>query len=168
MEIILNIIVLLFEVLYYSLFMKYARGEGRTYKYFILFVIFSIVSIFLDKQLLINYILICLIIQYGLKYIVGLKTSLYDLLAIIAMFIFKITIEIPIYSILSFFINGTITTIIFEIIKIFLIYILRHKINIIYNTMKIKWNANSFYIRYIFTILLYIYVIISCLFLILR
>ena len=39
----LNILVLIFEVLYYSMFMYYAKGEGKFWKYILLF---SIVSIF--------------------------------------------------------------------------------------------------------------------------
>ena len=168
MEIILNIIILLFEVLYYSLFMKYARKDGKFYRYLILFVLFSITSIFLDKQCFISYMIIFLFILYGLKYIVRLKTSLYDLFIIITMFIIKVIIEIPVYLILSLFINGVLATFIFELIKIALVFLFKKHITKLYEKLRIKWNNNNFYVRYIFTILLYIYVIISCLFLILR
>lgn len=168
MEIILNIIVLLFEVFYYSLFMKYARGEGKLYRYLILFVLFSIISIFLDKQCVISYMIIFLFIQYGLKYIVRLKTSLYDLFVIITMFIIKVIIEIPVYTMLSLCINGVLATFIFELIKVTLVFLFKKHITKLYEKLRIKWNNNNFYVRYTFTILLYIYVIISCLFLILR
>ena len=74
----LNIIVILLEIIYYSLFMKYSRKEGKFYKYILLFLLFSFITIFVDKRFLINYVLIFLFILYGLKYIVKLNHNKYN------------------------------------------------------------------------------------------
>lgn len=168
MKIILNIIVLIFEVLYYSMFMKFARKEGKFSRYLLLFVLFSIVSIFLDKKFMINYVIIILMILYGLKYIVKLKISLYDMLIIIIMMFVKTMIEIPLFYILTIIFSGVISTILFQLFKLLFVYVIRNKINLAYNYLKLKWNNNNFYIRYIFSVLMFAYVIVSCLFLILR
>lgn len=164
----LNVIVLILEILFYSLFMKYSRKEGNIIRYLILFTLFSFISVFLSKQFFINYILIFLFILYGLKYIVKLKVSLYDLLVIIIMFAFKIIIEIPLYYIMTIVINGVLATMIFQSLKILIVFLLRNKLSKMYIKLKNKWDNNNFYIRYIFTILLYVYIIFSCIFLILR
>lgn len=164
----LNILVVLLEILYFVFFMKFNRKEGSLFRYFLLFTLFSFVSVFLSKQLFINYILIFLFILYGLKYIVKLKVSLYDLLIIIIMFAFKIVIEIPLYYLMTIFINGIVATIIFQCLKLGIVFLLRNKLDKMYKLLKKKWDNNNFYIRYIFTISLYGYIIFSCIFLILR
>ena len=171
MRLILNIIVLIFEILYYSLFMKYARREGKFWKYLILFILFSIITIFVDKRFFINYVLIFLFILYGIKYIVNLKITLYDLLFIIIMFISKLIIETPM-SICAYilFKNIYISAIIVSFIKISTLFIInkKFKISIIYSKLQKLWNNNNFYIRYVFSILMFIYVIFSCAFLIIE
>lgn len=169
--ILLNIIVLAFEVLYYSLFMKFARKEGKMYRYILLFILFSIITLFLNKRFIINYIFIFLIILYGIKYIVRIKTTLYDLLIIIIMFIGKVIIEIPTSMIMyNLFKNIYLSAILVSIVKILLLIIINNKFNLnsIYKKLHKIWNENNFYIRYIFCIFMFTYVIVSCIFLIIN
>ena len=56
MNLILNIIVLIFEVLYYALFMKFARKEERLYKYILAFILGTIVVALLDGIKVIAYV----------------------------------------------------------------------------------------------------------------
>ena len=84
---VLNIIVLIFEVLYYSLFMKYSRPEGKYYRYLILFTLITIIGLVIGTSNLISYLLLILMILYGIKYIVKIKISLYDMLVILIMFV---------------------------------------------------------------------------------
>lgn len=168
MGLFLNIVILILETLYYSMFMKFSRREGKFPRYLLLFALFSIISLFLDKSFMLNYVLIFLVILYGLKYIVRISISLYDLLFIIIMFLIKIIIEIPFYYLFVLLLNGVTSTLLFQSIKVLLVYIFRNKLPIIYKQLNEKWKNNNFYIRYIFTILLFTYVIVSCLFLILR
>lgn len=168
MGLFLNVVILILETLYYSVFMKISRREGKFSRYLLLFTLFSIISLFLDKSFMLNYVLIFLVILYGLKYIVRISISLYDLLFIIIMFLIKIIIEIPFYYLFTLLLNGVVSTLLFQSIKVLLVYTFRNKLPIIYKQLNEKWENNNFYIRYIFTILLFTYVIVSCLFLILR
>lgn len=168
MGLFLNVVILILETLYYSVFMKISRREGKFSRYLLLFTLFSIISLFLNKNFMLNYVLIFLVILYGLKYIVRISISLYDLLFIIIMFLIKIVIEIPFYYLFVLLLNGVTSTLLFQSIKVLLVYIFRNKLPIIYKQLNEKWKNNNFYIRYIFTILLFTYVIVSCLFLILR
>lgn len=169
MEFILNIIVLVFEVLYYSLFMKLSRKDGKFYRYILLFILFSIITLFLNKQFIGNYLIIFLLIVYGMKYIVKLKISLYDLLFVMIMFIFKVVIETPLFVLFyKLLTNKYIISIIISVIKILMIIFINkiYGIDNIYKKLNKLWKNNNFYIRYIFTILLFIYVILSFVFLV--
>lgn len=168
MGLFLNVVILILETLYYSVFMKISRREGKLSRYLLLFTLFSIIGLFLDKSFMLNYVLIFLVILYGLKYIVRISISLYDLLFIIIMFLIKIIIEIPFYYLFTLLLNGVVSTLLFQSIKVLLVYTFRNKLPIIYKQLNEKWENNNFYIRYIFTILLFTYVIVSCLFLMLR
>lgn len=167
MEIILNIIVLLFEVLYYSLFMKYARKEGKFYRYLILFVLITIIGLLIGTNEFMSYMFLILIILLGLKYIIRIKTTLFDCLIILLMILLKVVIEtifyMPLHTILDIYRIG----VLYSIFKIITVISLRNKIYSFINKLRTKWNANNFYIRYTFSILTFIYVIISCIFIIL-
>lgn len=167
MEIILNIIVLLFEVLYYSLFMRYARKEGKFYRYLILFMLITIIGLLIGTNGFISYMFLILMILFGLKYIIRIKTTLFDCLIILLMILLKVVIEtvfyIPFHTVLDIYKIG----ILYSIFKIIIIISLKNKIYNFVNKLKIKWNANNFYIRYTFSILTFIYVITSCIFIIL-
>lgn len=168
MNVIFNIIVLLFEVLYYALFMKFARKEGNLWRYLLLFIINSFVISLCSNIQLPIYLLFIFITLFGFKYIVKTKTSLYDVIFILVMLLLKIVIEFSLYTffngILSFSIISA--TLIFEIAKIIILFSLKNKLHKIYSKLKYKWDNNNFYIRYLFSTILYSYVIITLLLLI--
>lgn len=157
-----NIIVLLFEVLYYSMFMKFARNEGKFWKYLLLFSLISIIGIFIGTDNLLSYLILVLLMLYGLKFIVNIKTSLYDMLWIILMLFLKIVLEFTI-SMAVYYLCGNfiILTILIAVIKIIVVLLLKGILNKIYLSLKTKWDKNNFYIRYIFSCLSIIYVIIT-------
>ena len=166
---ILNIIVLIFEVLYYSLFMYYSKNEGKLSRYILLFSLITIFFCFVSTSNLYSYLFLILLMLYGLKYIVKLKISLYDMLVIFEMLLLKIIIETPIYIILKIFTeNNFILTLPSSIIKIMLLYIFRENLKNMYVKFKKLWDNNNFYIRYIFTTLMFLFVIFSCVFLIVK
>lgn len=163
MSLLMNIIVLIFEVLYYALFMKFARKEGKFSRYVLLFTLISLVLYIIGTQELYSYILLILMMVYGMKYVVKTKISLYDMLVVIIMLFVNIIIQLPIY-IIFFNILGMshfITTLIFEIAKLLFVFILNTNMNIYYNKMKKLWDNNNFYIRYIFSCFVFIYFIIT-------
>ena len=163
MNLILNIIVLIFEVLYYALFMKFARKEGKFSRYLLLFSAITIFFYFVGANQIYSYLLLILMMLYGIKYIVKIKTSLYEMCLITIMLLSKLIIEfgamIIFYSILGF--NHLITTLIFGFLKLFLIIIFKNNIYLLNSKLKKLWNNNNFYIRYFFSIFFYIYVIVS-------
>ena len=167
MEVFLNIIIMILEIVYYTIFMKSARKEGNIKRYFLLFSLFTIITIFINRRFLINYLLIFFLILYGLKYIVKLKITLFDLFFIILMFMSKVIIEMPL-SLLSYSIveNIYIASTMVGILKVIIVWLFNGYIEQIYEIMQMLWINNNFYIRYLFSIALFIYVILSSIFLI--
>ena len=164
-----NIIVLLFEVLYYSMFMKFARNEGKFWKYLLLFSLITIVLLFVGTYNLYAYLVFVVIALYGLKYIVGTKISLYDLLVIFVMLAVKIIIEGTIYmGIYMFYQNNFVLTMIVTLSKNILILALNKRLFKIYNYFKKIWYNNNFYIRYLFNAFMFFFVILSAVFLLIK
>ncbi len=159
----LNIIVLVFEVLFYSLFMKYSRKDGKLSRYILLFIINSIVVAIFNNKYFTTYVLFVFVAFVGLKYIVKTKTSLYDIIPLIIMLALNLVIELPIYlmfyEILHF--NHFIVTMIFEVLKLLIVILLKDKLHSLYKKYKNLWHINNFNIRYCFTIFIYLYIIIS-------
>ena len=167
MGLFLRILVIVFEIIYYSLFMKQARKEGKLTRYLLLFTLFSIVSFFMNDSSLISYAMILMMILYGLKYVVKLNISLYDLFFIIIILLFKLLIELLFAFVINHFINDILVSkVILGLIKILFVIVVGFGLNNLYNKLYKYWNENRFFIRYIFDILLFIYIIASCLFLI--
>lgn len=166
----INIIVLLLEILYYSLFMKFTKRDGSFIKYCILFILVTILGGILNTRDITNYFILLMFIVLGLKYVVRVKITMFDFLIVLIMLVFNIIIEATIYLLLFKLIkvNYIITTFTFEVIKISLCLILRNKLSLMNNKLKELWNNNNFYIRYLFTVLIYIYVIITCVMIILK
>ena len=169
MNILMNIIVLIFEVLYYSMFMYYAKKEGKFWKYILLFSLITIFFVFVGTSNLISYIILILMILYGLKYIVKIKISLYDMFIIFLMLAFKIFLEGVVYmGIYRFYKNNFLLTMIATLIKNGIVLLYKNKFNIIYNKLKIKWDNNNFYIRYTFIVFMFLFVIFSVIFLLIK
>ena len=163
MNVIFNIIVLLFEVLYYALFMKFTRKEGKLWRYLLSFSLITIVGLFIGTTNLFSCLILIFMMTYGLKYVVKLKVSLYDVMIVLIMMLLNVLIEFPVYTILNgiLMLSITTSTIIFEIVKLLTVLFLRKILNRMYFKLKVKWQNNNFYIRYLFTTFLYIYTIIS-------
>lgn len=165
----LNIVVLIFEVIYYSLFMKFTRKEGKFYKYVILFSLITIIFSFVGTNSLINYLLLILMILCGIKHIINIKISLCDMLWLIIMMLIKLIVElllsIPLYCVIN---NIYVASIITGVLKCLFIFTFRYKISELCHKLKLLWNANNFYVRYIFSALTFIYTIVSILFLIIK
>lgn len=167
MNVLMNIIVLIFEVLYYSMFMYYAKKEGKFWRYILLFSLISIVLMFVGTKNLYSYLVFVVLSLFGLKYIIKAKASLYDMLIIIIMIFFKIFVEASIFFINNLFIkNYLLFMIMIVLIKFILVCIFRKRLNTFYIKLKNKWDKNNFYIRYIFICLTYIYIIITIILLI--
>ena len=162
-EILLNVAVLVFEILYYALFMKFARKEGKFWRYLLLFVLATILIMFLGTNTLISYLIFVLFVLYGLKYIIRTKVSLYEMCLITIMLLSKLIIEIIImvvfYNLFKF--NHLTTTLIFSSMKVLLVFLFKKELNLLNNRLKKLWNNNNFYMRYLFSIVFYIYVIVS-------
>ena len=161
MEILMNIIVLIFEILYYTLFMKFARNDGKLHKYLLCFSIITFIGLIIGTKELWSYFVLVVLMLNGLKYIVKVKATLYDMFVIMIMLFLNILIQLPIYLILYKIlkINHFLTTMIFQVSKVLLIILIKNKMNIIYKKFKKLWDNNNFYIRYIFSCSTFIYVI---------
>ena len=162
------ILVLISEILYYSMFMYSCRREGKLYKYLICFTLITIVGIFIGTNNLGSYLLLILMMCYGMKYIVGIKTTLYDTLIILIMLLVKVAIETPIYMI------GQSKYDIYELgiissackMLMFDFNFVRKFLNKMYTKLKVIWYENNFCIRYIFSVGAFAYCIVSCIFII--
>lgn len=166
-NIIMNIVVLIFEILYYSLFMKYARKEGKFWRYIISGIITTLLLLIVGSNNLIGLLVLIISLFISLKYIVKLKTGLYDMFFVIIMIFIKLIIEsclsLPLYNILNnIYYVSTIT----GITKCTIVLLLGYKINWLYTKLKKIWYDNNFYIRYIFACMCFVYCILAVLFLI--
>lgn len=161
-SLLLNVVVLVFEVLYYALFMKFARKEGKFWRYLLLFIIASIL-IFFSKNTLFSYLIFILFSYVSLKFIVKTKVSLYDMLIIVIMLFLNVVIQLPIFIICFniFRIGHFETTMVFEIAKVLMLLLLNKKMNKHYIKGKKLWDNNNFYIRYIFSCSMFVYVIVT-------
>lgn len=159
----MNIIILIMEVLYYSLFMKFTKRETNNYKN-ILFGIILVLFAFVGNCNIYGTILMPIFGLFILNILFKNNTSLYDFMNILFMTIMKIIIEFPCYTILFSFIGLYGQAIVSSFIKILITILFRKKIKNIYIKYNIIWRQNNFYIRYIFTVGFYLYVILSLLF----
>lgn len=166
MGLFLNIVVLIFEILYYSLFMKFTRQNGKLLRYIVTFTIMTIIGLIIGTNNLPSYLFIILFILFAMKYYIKLKTSLYDIFIILIMFLLKIIIELPFYIVLNNVFNIYIIGMFYSITKILILYLLKNSLHKVYVILYDKWCHNDFYIRYTFSILVFLYTIISCVFII--
>lgn len=165
----LNLIVLTFEILFYSMFMKFAKNDGKFYKYALLFLLATILICIFNQNNLVTYFVFVATSYIGLKYIINVKVSLFDMLILLIMLFVKLFIEY--FSVLILFniigLGHFATTMIFDFIKIIFVLLAKNGIRTCYVKMKKLWDNNNFYIRYIFSCLTFIYVIVTAILLIL-
>lgn len=166
MDLFLNVIVLFLEILYYSLFMKYARRDGKITRYILTFVINTLVVMISDANNLPTYFIFVLTSLLLMKYLIKVKTSLFDILIILVMLFLKVVIETPTYLLFIGVSNKYIVAVIAGIIKIIIIRLFSNIITKYIKKLKIKWDNNNFYIRYIFSILIFAYCIVTAILLI--
>lgn len=162
------ILVLISEVLYYSMFMYSCRKEGKFYRYLICFGLITIIGLFIGTDNLVSYLLVILMMIYGMKYIVGIKSTLYDILVILIMLFVKVMIETPIYMLgqdkYDIYELGVVSSICKLVLFNFGFF--RKFLNLTYEKLKVMWYKNNFYIRYIFSVGAFVYCIVSCIFII--
>jgi len=163
----LYIAILIFEILYYSLFIKLAKKEGKLWKYLLTFVLETIIIFIFNLMNVITYFIFIITTLLFLKYLVKVKTSIFDMLLIFIMLLIKVLIELPFYMLFSNSLGIYVTGIIYSIVKMLLLYVFRNELHIMYNNMQKLWKNNNFYIRYIFSTFMFIYAITSCIFIIL-
>lgn len=163
----LSMLVLTLEILYYSLFIKFARKESKFSKCLILFSIITIIGFLIGTNNLPSYLILILMMLFGMKYIINIKVTLYDMLIIVLMIILGILIQFPCYMILVKFIDDLyVMMTIYQLIKIIIVLLLKNRIASMYKKLYRKWSNNDFYIRYIFSVFMFLYAIASCLFII--
>jgi hypothetical protein len=166
----MGIAVLIFEILYYALFMKVAKKGKSTIGYLLAFTIATAVNILLRSTELYTYILFIYISLILINYLTKDKTGMSDIITLIAMMMVKIIIEgataIALYQLAGFSI--ILTTGIFTVLKFLFILVFQEQIYKFNKEMNKKWNRNDFNIRYITTALVLGYTIISILVLIVK
>lgn len=167
MKILANIIVLIFEVVYYSLFMKFSKDRGTLSKYLFLFCFITIIGGFIGTNLLISFAFLIFGTLIGMRYLINVKTSCFDLFIIIAMILFKYFIELMLYPILGSVFDYYLLMVMIGPIKVLIIYLIRNKLKKVYKFCYQKWSENIFYVRYVCMCFLYIYFIISAIHLLL-
>lgn len=163
MDLVINAAIIILEAIYYGLFMNFSKDDKKAIRYILLFIFIGVVGIFLNLNNIINYVILIFLILCGMKYFVKVKTYVYDIFTILLMMFFKIIIEGSLYNILIGKLNLIVTTLIFEAIKILFVFIISKYLNRVYVKGLKIWKNNNFYIRYITSILLIIYSIVSIL-----
>lgn len=157
----INILVIVFEVIYYGLFMKFTKGEGKLSRYLLLFTLISVIGLMIGTNNLMSYMYLILMILLGLRFIVKVKTSLFDLFVAIFMMFIKVIMELLGLVIFYAGLNSYISAMIFIMLsKIVLVVLLRDKLNVIYAKLKKLWDENAFGLRYICMCSLYLFVIV--------
>lgn len=157
-----NVLLLIVEVIYYSSFLKFCRKEGKVGKYLLVSILVTVVAMIVGTNNLLSYILLVLTFLFGLKYIVRLKTSLYDMFIIFIMLFVKLVIELICFVILYLIFKSYPAFLIFmTVIKFLFLIVTRNKLCLFYNRLKELWLANTFKIRYVFICCTYVYVIIT-------
>lgn len=167
MQLILGVIGLFLEALYYSLFIKNIKRKSNVIKLVILFILINAFFAFVGSNILFSYLLLMIMMVLGLKYFANIKINVYDIFFLFIMMAFKIIVEGLSVTIISLFIrNNYFMAISLGFIKLLILFLFKSKLYLLYNNFKKHWDNNVFYIRYSFTILMLIYVISSCCFLI--
>ena len=121
---------------------------------------------FLGTNNIYTYLIFMGLTLLSFKYFVRCKPKLYDLMILVLMMLIKVIIEVCFYLPLQAFFDIYKIAILHSIIKVILVFIFRNYLNLIYDKLKIYWDNNNFYIRYLFSVLMFVYCIISGIFII--
>lgn len=156
---------LISEVIYYSIFLKNCRKERKLSRYILIGIIVTALALIFNTKDLLSYLVLVLTFTLGLKYIVKVKTSLFDMFIVIVMLFVKVSLELVAFVIFYMLFNNYTLYIVFMItFKILFLLVTKDKLKCFYNRLKELWLSNTFKIRYIFICSTYIYVIITALF----
>lgn len=166
MDTILNLIILIFEIFYYSLFMYFSKREGKLWRYILLFTLITEIGMIIGTNYIGSYLLLILMILMGMKLLVTKNTKLYDMLIIVLMMFVKIMIEMCYYIVLHNELDIYTIGICYSLVKVLLPIIFKEKLKNIYDKLNSLWKNNNFHVRYIFSILMFIYCIATCVFII--
>lgn len=164
--ILLNILVLVFEILYYSMFMYYAKDEGKFKRYLLLFSLITLFFCFYGTNKLDSYLLLIIMIVIGIRLIVKAKIFLFDLFIIFAMLLFNFLLQLPIYTITSLITNNIIYITLILILEKFIFILKCNFLKQMFENIKNKWDKNIFFIRYIFIVVMFLFVISSAIYII--
>lgn len=162
--VVLNIILLLVDIIFYSIFLYSCRRDGKFNRYVILGIIVTVLALIVGTNNLLSYLLLVMTFLLGMKYIVKVKTSLYDMFIIIVMLFTKVSLEL--FPFVVFYVmmeNYAVVYTLMIILKLLFLITARNNLHLFYKTMKKLWLNNVFKIRYIFICCTYIYVIITAL-----
>lgn len=162
--IVLNAILLLVDIIFYSIFLYSCRKDGKISKYIVLGIIVTVLALIVGTNSLLSYLLLVMTFLLGLKYIVKVKTSLYDMFIIIVMLFTKVSLELLHFVIFYVVMeNYSVVYILMIILKLLFLVVTKNNLYLFYERMKKLWLNNVFKIRYIFICCTYIYVIITAL-----
>lgn len=160
-------LVLAQEVLYYTIFMRLSKKQGNIFAYLLLFTIATLVINLLQPIKLSAYLAFIVISLVGLKFITHSKNNLYDILITIVMIAIKLLIEV-LFTFGIYYLVKDVYITIYTVswIKICFIFLIRKWLNKLNTKIIFLWSNNNFYIRYIASAGLMIYIIVSCIYLI--
>jgi hypothetical protein len=158
-----NLIIFLLEILYYTLFIKLSKREKGFIKYFLVFLLANAISLFVGFSSFYSYLFYFVEIVLLIK-LLKVKFNLFDLLVIINSMLVKILIEFIAFLILREKLDLFIWILILGIFKNLILFIFKNLLQYCYIGLYKMWVNNNFYIRYIFNIMVFVYIISSLLF----
>lgn len=162
-----QLVIFFLEILYYTLFFGFCRKSEKFYKLFVVFLLSNVISFFIGYGSFYSYALYFVEIAILMR-IMKIKMTLYDILILTLSMIFKLFIELIFFIILRENINTFLWVCIMGIAKNNIVILLHNQLNKLYCKLKNLWVNNNFYIRYLFSTFLYLYLIFSVIYIILR
>ena len=133
------------EVLFFTLFITYAKGiKKKRIKLFLLMSIAYIICMFIKRYEVFYYCLFVVLIYIILKILYGNKTQIIDIF-VISLSTLYLTIISFIFS--RFITNSYFMALILNRIALFLIFIFKDKFNHLYKIYCRLWNRNDNEIR---------------------
>ena len=162
-----QLIIFLLEILYYTLFFGFCRKNDKYYKLFVVFLIANIISFFIGYGTFYSYALYFTEISI-LARLLNIKMTLYDIFVLIISMIFKLIIELLFFIIIRENISLFIWVLAMGITKNMILLFINKILNKLYYKLKDLWINNNFYIRYLFSTFLYLYLIFSIIYIIFR
>lgn len=162
-----QLIIFCLEILYYTLFFGFCRRSEKFYKLFIVFLLSNIISFFIGYGSFYSYAFYFVEIAILMR-LLKIKMTLYDILVLIVSMIFKLFIELIFFIFIRDNISTFFWVLLIGIAKNNILILIHKYLNTLYYKLKKLWLNNNFYIRYLFSTFLYLYLIFSIIYIILR